>query len=711
MRRYLPTEAGPLVIEDPWLREDGRLPQAEGVLVRPASAAMIRNVERGSDAMVVNEVCFQKIHEEKGEGDLVRRRLEYLLSATSAVIYACAAVPPYGATFVSDNVTAVLGYTARAFCEEAIFWADRIHPDDRQRVLAEVPRIFEVGRHSHEYRFLHGDGTYRWLQDDLVLERDELGSPREIVGCMVDVTARREVESALRRSEANFRALIEELPISVLVHRDDMIVYSNPALLSLLGYARAEELVGHSPLKVVPRPDQDVVRSRIDRFDDPDLRKNPIFEETLLRKNGSTVTVEIEAIKLDFDGVSSIVVIARDLSERRQILARLAAADRLASVGTLAAGVAHEINNPLAFVQMNLAMLAREVPALLSNSTDARLALSDVELLLEDTREGVARMGALVRDLRALSHPDQQRLMHVDVHEVFASCLRMAQPEIRQRAHVSITRGEIPLVQGNASRLGQVFLNLLINAAHAIPEGDPGAHEIRVATYPAASGDVVVEVADSGCGIAPDVLGHIFDPFFTTKPVGVGTGLGLAICHSIIRGMGGQITVESELGRGATFRVILPVSAGLVPTVDAVSAAPLIERRRRILVIDDERAFSDALRMSLAERHDVVTTQRATVAIDRIRAGESFDMVLCDLMMPEMSGVDLYEQIARVAPSILGRLVFMTGGAFTPSSREFLERVPNRRLEKPFEISALFTVLDEICAGNASSDDPDQRCR
>jgi CheY-like chemotaxis protein len=228
------------------------------------------------------------------------------------------------------------------------------------------------------------------------------------------------------------------------------------------------------------------------------------------------------------------------------------------------------------------------------------------------------------------------------------------------------------------------------NAVQAIPEGRIEENTIRVRLHSDGRDRVVLEVSDTGLGIPESVVGHIFDPFFTTKPVGVGTGLGLFICHGIVKSMHGDIAVETQPGRGTTFRVTLPVAGGDV----AAKAVPADERpapinRMRILIIDDEEAIGRVLVHLLGRDHDVVVDRRASDALALLQKGASFDVVLCDVMMPGMSGTEFYEKLADVAPEIAPRVVFLTGGAFTAATRDFLERVPNLRLEKPFDIKTL----------------------
>jgi signal transduction histidine kinase len=234
---------------------------------------------------------------------------------------------------------------------------------------------------------------------------------------------------------------------------------------------------------------------------------------------------------------------------------QLLVADRLASVGRLAAGVGHEINNPLAYILSNLRYIQDELQQLeASPSPEARQELLEA---ISEAREGADRVRLIVRDLKTLSRPDDVSLGPVDLVTVLRSAARMAAHEIRGRARLVEELGEVPPVHGNALRLGQVFLNLLLNAAHAITPGRAEENEIRVVARPGDAGLVIVEVRDTGCGIPPENLQRIFEPFFTTKPEGVGTGLGLAVCRSILSSLGGSIHVESQPGRGTTFLITL----------------------------------------------------------------------------------------------------------------------------------------------------------
>jgi signal transduction histidine kinase len=380
-------------------------------------------------------------------------------------------------------------------------------------------------------------------------------------------------------------------------------------------------------------------------------------------------------------------------AERAKMQKQLLISDRMASVGTLATGVAHEINNPLAALMTNLSVAAEDVVQLARKASDAGSAqwmidrLRTIEEPLRDAFESADRVRNIVRDLKVFSRSEEEKRGAVDVHEVMDSSLRMAWNEVRHRARLVKVYGEVPLVEGNEGRLGQVFLNLVVNAAQAMPDGQADANEIRIVTKQDDRGQVVVEVHDTGAGIPEAFVSRIFDPFFTTKAIGEGTGLGLAICHRIITSLGGELSVESKVGKGSVFRTFLPPAKS-----DAVAAPPAPSaiasgRRGRILVVDDEPLLRIALQRMFSHEHEVLAVASGLHGIERVSGGEHFDVILCDLMMPEVTGMDLHAELMRIAPDQADRMIFMTGGAFTSRARDFLDKVRNPRVEKPFEVS------------------------
>jgi two-component system NtrC family sensor kinase len=362
---------------------------------------------------------------------------------------------------------------------------------------------------------------------------------------------RRRAEEAQRRSAESFRILIERSPDAIFVHRGSTLLFANSAAVLLLGYTSGEQLRGQ----------------RLEAFvlsgNEAMLRESPggsgLLEVHFRHREGHRVVGEVVAVPLVFDGRPAVVCIARDITERRQVQEKLRAAERMVSLGTLAAGVAHEINNPLSYLLSNLHFVDDELSAM-AEAGEGLASARGGELLeaLKEALSGGLRVRDIVRDLKTFSRDNEDQRGLVDVRGVLDSCVNMAWSEIRHRARLEKDYGEVPLVEANESRLGQIFLNLLVNAAQAIAHGDARKNEIRISTRHEGEA-VVVAVRDTGAGISEENLSRLFEPFFTTKPVGVGTGLGLSICHGIVTGMGGRITVDSQLGQGTTFRVFLPI--------------------------------------------------------------------------------------------------------------------------------------------------------
>ena len=397
---------------------------------------------------------------------------------------------------------------------------------------------------------------------------------------------------------------------------------------------------------------------------------------------------------LEWRSVSSVerglvYAAARDITARREsekaqadLQRRLIVSDRLASVGTLAAGVAHEINNPLAYVMSNLDMAIEEIQGSLGASS--YVPTKELEEMLVEAREGAERVSKIVRALRTFSRADEERRTSIELRPTLELAINMTFNEIRHRAKLVKNYGETPPIEADAARLGQVFVNLLVNAAQAIPLGAADANEIRITTSTDPTGRAVVEVRDTGAGIPDQLLGRIFDPFFTTKPVGVGTGLGLSICHSIMTAMGGDISVSSEVGRGTIFQVVIPAAPAAQPAPTALVPTPSSpERRAAVLVVDDEPGVGMALRRILRD-HDVTVLMSGADALDVMAAGRQFDVIFSDLMMPQMTGMEFYRQVTLRSADVAARMVFMTGGAFTAFAHEFLDEVGNERIEKPF---------------------------
>lgn len=403
-------------------------------------------------------------------------RLQYLVDNTPAIIYTSVPSGDFKITFVSENLTRVLGYEPEELLNENDFWLNHIHPDDVSGIFSTLPYLFVEGQQAYEYRFRHKDSSYVWVHDTLRLVRDSAGGALEIIGSMTDITQRKQIEHALQEEKEQQKSLIKQL---------------------------------------------------------------------------------------------------------QEAQSQLLQSEKMASIGQLAAGVAHEINNPVGYVSSNLGSLQKYIEDLfqvvhmyeatehfiepdkpswekiqsLKKQVDIKFLETDIAELIKESLGGVRRVREIVQDLKDFSHVDEAEWQVVDLHKGLDSTLNIAHNEIKYKANVIKEYGSIPLVECLASQLNQVFMNLLVNAAQSIES--QGIITIRTGMK---DDWVWVEVSDNGKGIPAENMNRIFEPFFTTKPVGKGTGLGLSLSYGILKKHGGHCEVQSEIGKGTSFKVWLPVS-------------------------------------------------------------------------------------------------------------------------------------------------------
>jgi CheY-like chemotaxis protein len=318
---------------------------------------------------------------------------------------------------------------------------------------------------------------------------------------------------------------------------------------------------------------------------------------------------------------------------------------------------------------------------------DTRSRLTE---LVDGCIDGAGRVRRIVGDLRSFARQREDKKSAVDVHRALDTAIGIADNQVRHRARLVRAYGPHATAYADEGRLTQVFVNLLVNAAQSIPEGRGEDHSITVVTSTHQPGWITVAISDSGVGIQPDVLDRIFEPFFTTKPQGEGTGLGLSVCHGIVTQLGGRIEVSSKVGIGTTFRVVLPClepqpAAAVTEVVEP--GAAVADAALRVLVVDDEPLIGESVRRALVD-HEVAVAHSGADAILMCERTD-FDLVLCDLMMPGLSGIDVFETVRARRPELAERFVFMTGGAFTPKARGFLERYEGESLSKPFALKEL----------------------
>ena len=553
--------------------------------------------------------------------------------------------------------------------------------------------------HLFEYAFVFiatASSTYVQRRADEVhreLERAVIERTHELE------IQRRSVEAALvdvQQGEQRYRYLAGSTSEAVVVLDAMKIVDSNRAFHEMF-HTTATEATGRSILDALglTAPGE---REAVERL----LRSEATaaLEVSAHRADGSAVAIELRAPSPASDAAHARrVLLMRDVSAQKELQRQLLRADRLAAMGTLAAGTAHEINNPLTYVMNNAQVLDEELAALPETTEN----LASLRELVADITGGAERIRTIVRDLMALARDRPNEADTVDVRRVLDSSLAIAANQLRHKARVVRTYAEdIPTVVGNEVRLGQVFLNLLVNAADALPDGHAAENTVELEVARSDEGMVVVRVRDSGTGMTHEVRDRIFDPFYTTKDVGRGTGLGLSVSLGIVAALGGRIEVESAPSLGTTFSVYLKPA----PTTQAVTprpAAPVAPTPHtggaasgRILVVDDEPLIARTIARQLAPL-DVEIVHSGRAALERC-ATTTFDVIVCDLMMPDLTGMEVHARLLERAPESAARMVFVSGGAFTSQAQEFLDHVGNPVLDKPIAAADLRAVVDKMRA-------------
>ena len=520
-----------------------------------------------------------------------------------------------------------------------------------------------------------------------------------------DITERKAMEDALRESRALLSNAFNRNPLlmSVADLSTDRYLEVNDAFCARVGLRR-DEMVGRTAVELglITHDERDSLAQRLFAAQTKsaiELTIRPRAGPPIICRYWGEVVQSAEGLKL--------FAAAEDATEHKKLEARLAQGDRLASMGMLAAGLAHEINNPLAYVLGNLEVIASNLPALANlvrqlepAAVEKTLGKGVLEALLDSARdalEGTLRIRKISRSLDTFSRAEQVSVTSVDIHRPIEAAVAMAHNEVKHRALLVKDLGEVPPVVASDGKLAQVFLNLLINAAQAIPEGNVERNRIRIRTW-AEEGQVLAEVSDTGPGMPAAILERVFEPFFTTKKVGEGSGLGLAISKNIITEFGGELRVESEVGKGT--RVWMRLPAATVPVSPSPEAAvprqvSAAETGGRILVVDDEDPIRRLLKRLLVG-HEVGGAASGREAKTLLEQDADFDVVFCDLMMPDMTGMALHAWMVTANPGLAGRVVFISGGAFTPHAADYLSSVSNLKLGKPILPERLRAIAAEM---------------
>jgi PAS domain S-box-containing protein len=504
---------------------------------------------------------------------------------------------------------------------------------------------------------------------------DVTGVLRHVVIAFRDITAEVETEAGADVARHKLRMALDNAPIVLFATEiDGTITVSEGAALEAMGF-KSVELVGRSIYDLY-RDNPQVLANHARALGGETFRTVADVGDVVLES-------WISPLRGPTGAIGGVMGVSTNVTERRRMERQVDRAERLAALGRLAASVAHEINNPLSY-SIEALRLAGE--ALGTPEGAARVAD-----LLREAAEGMERVRLITRDLKAFSRSDEEVRSPQDLSLSLSAAVKMVATRTSTRARVELALGPVATVPADPSRLVQIFVNLILNAADALPPDGAERNRIMISTRldgPSA----VVEVADNGPGVPADLRDRVFDPFFTTKPVGEGTGLGLFVTRNLVEALGGTVVLDDAPTGGARFTIRLPTTTAPAPRAEPAAATPVPEAqsaepvRRRVLVIDDEPQLARIFGLALGAEYDVRVFTSGRAALAHLLESHPYDLVLCDLMMADVSGMQLFDDLRRLRPGLEERLVFMTGGVFDPAVADFLASVENECVDKPFDV-------------------------
>ena len=603
--------------------------------------------------------------------------------------------------YISPAIKKVLGFNPDEFIGHT--FQSIVHPDDIPALRQAIQRNLREGYYTPdglELRVHNSAKEWRWFNIIATQVRDEHGNPINYISIARDITERKKAEDALHESELRFRTLIEKAPVGIMLSRNGVLIYANEKLVELMRGQHPEVNIGRHVTDFVAPSAREESKERT-RLRSLGIKVPESFESKLVRTDGSEFPVEIQVSQVQLaDGIANIAFFT-DISDRKKaeeekqrIEEKAQIASRLAAVGEMAAGIAHEINNPLTGV-IGISQMLVETEDLPETVKD------DLKLIADSSQ----RVASIVKRLLTFARQSKPIRTSVDLNEIIDDTIKLRE-YVLQTANIEVVTRldpELPSVIADSGQLHQVFLNLTVNAEQAMRQAH-GHGTLTIRTQKMQN-NIRITFTDDGPGITKENLGRLFEPLFTTKKAGEGTGLGLSLSRSIILEHEGQMSVESEFGHGATFIIDLPLKEDppssaetILPRVDKL---PLTRKSGRILVVDDEPIvrilFEKTLRLA---GYSLDTIADARIALNKIKTGEEYDVILLDIRIPGMSGTEFYAQIIEKAPVLKGKIIIITGDVMGLDVKAFLAQNNLPYLAKPLDINLLKEKIDTIINTN-----------
>lgn len=549
---------------------------------------------------------------------------------------------------------------------------------------AEAGRALEEGRTwTGEVAAVRPDGSEVMVEMTVSPVREASGRSRGCVAIKRDLSA---VMGEQLRHARELEEILDHVPVGVVVHFDGVLRYVNQHAAHMLRVPTST-LVGQSMFSRIHPDDQPGVRERTERTRRDGVIPPP-SEIRVLRDDGSILSARVHpAGTLAYRGEDCLCACLEDLAPERRRRESSILEDRMQTIGQIAAGVAHEINNPLTWM---------------IDALDEAQRAPDAVGRIREARDGAERIRHVVRELTLFTRDPAQGDVATEIGEVVRAAVHLSRRTVEASASVRIDGpAEDVWVVGSGPKLGQVCLNLLLNASAAMPSDRRG--EV-VVSWRVRGDRCRVTIGDDGRGMSPDVMSRAFEPFFTTRAGEGGTGLGLAMCQNIVADLGGAIAIDSELEQGTVVTIDLRIATA---PEKVTSEAPPEASPCRVLLVEDQVMVGRALaRRMRSMGHHVEHVRDGREAFDRLESERGFDAIVCDLMMPEMSGQELHTAISGRWPPLVNRIVFMTGGAFTEGAREFLQGLDTPWLVKPFEDDELVRALSHVVSRRPASGRP-----
>ncbi|MFO0936337.1 MAG: PAS domain S-box protein [Gemmataceae bacterium] len=576
--------------------------------------------------------------------------------------------------------------------------ASLIHPDDRAENMALVHRLAagQIPEYELENRFLHASGAAVWVHKFVTALGSEPGRAKYLMALVTDVTERRRAEQELRESESRFRTLVDVLPDAVIVNLDRQVAFCNPAAVRLFGATSPDQIIGKTPFDLFHPADHDAIHGRLDRIEATGEPAAP-REERIVRLDGATSPVSVTAIPVADGGRRAILAVIRDLTDQRRLEEQFRQAQKMEAIGRLAGGVAHDFNNLLTVINGYTDLMLMGMSA----ADPKRGAVVAV-------RDAGERAAGLTQQLLAFSRKAIVAPKVLDLNDVLTHADKLLRRLIGEDVALAVTSHPAPCrVTADPNQLDQVILNLAVNARDAMPTGGRLALSTRVVELSAGEVDgrpagryTELTVTDTGCGMSDEVRAKIFEPFFTTKGQGKGTGLGLATVFGIVQQAGGAIAVESEVGRGTTFRVLLPEAAA---APQALSGETRFGGRgtETVLLVEDDDAVRELSRIALeSQGYLVVPAASGAEELEALRTRRGqIRLLVTDVIMPEMSGRELADAVRELAPGV--RVLFVSGYTDDAVVRHGVVGEEVEFLQKPFTPLGLARKVREVIDGMA----------